>query len=856
MSPTKPSDAKPTFWIKATSSDGALPELFVKAAIIEEALSELTRMRIEFLCRDRSLSLRGLLGQQVTLGYAEPDADLRQFHGLCVQAEYIGTYQGHARFVMEVRPRFWFLTRQADCKVFQGKTTSAIVQEVTQADGFSSNLKLNLDGTYEARPYCIQYRETDFAFVSRLMEEEGIYYYFTHDGASETMVLADSPGQHKPLPGGAKLEHVEAEVVEFEHRDQVFEWQALDQATTGEVSLVSYNFENPGQSLLVKRSKPFGAHPHVGIERYDNEGRYYTTGNGEARAKVRIEYEAMLAQTWAGVSNACQIAPGFTFSLTNGPRPKENADFLVTRAVHYIQREEDARKRVVGEHASARALDLGRHTDKTYRCEFQAIPKNTQFRPARVTPWPEIAGVHTAIVVGPSGEEIHTDKYGRICIQFHWDRLGPKSDKSSIWVRTMMPWTGKQWGMIHIPRIGNEVVVQFEEGDPDRPLVVGMLYNADSMPPFELPANKTVSGVKTNSSKSGAGYNELVFEDKKGDELIRMHAEKDYLQVVENNAKITIGKEKHDDGDLTQWVHRNRASITGLIDADATAGVKATAVGGAITEVVLGVKTTSVGFHVYEKIGVSLTSIPGIASVIGKQVSMKSADTPDDVAKAGESEFFDKLDEEFGSTGLVKGLWSGFSGYGSFIGPAAAATIGAFKAKGLKPGRTTEILGNSKLTISKSGMAEGHSEITLKDGNLVTDVDKGDMLTTVKKGKHFLKVETGPQIVSVLKGDRQIGVATGDLITGVDKGAYKETVSLGNYSMDVKKGNVDVKADLGAITIEAMQKITLKVGPSKIELTPMGIKIEGPTITVDGKTVTEVKGGVTTIVKGAFVMIN
>ncbi|MDP2086425.1 MAG: type VI secretion system tip protein TssI/VgrG, partial [Gemmobacter sp.] len=283
MSSTTP-DPKPTFWLKATSSDGALPELVVKAAIIEEALSELTRMRIEFLCRDRSLSLRGLLGQQVTLGYAEPGADLRQFHGLCVQAEYIGTHQGMARFVMEVRPRFWFLTRQADCKVFQGKTTSAIVQEVTQEDGFSSNLKLTLSASYDPRPYCIQYRETDFAFISRLMEEEGIYYYFTHDGSAETMVLADSPGQHKPLPGGPKLEYVEAEVVEFEHRDQVFEWQALDQATTGEVSLVSYNFETPDQSLLVKRSIPFGAHPHVGAERYDNEGRYLTSGAGVARA--------------------------------------------------------------------------------------------------------------------------------------------------------------------------------------------------------------------------------------------------------------------------------------------------------------------------------------------------------------------------------------------------------------------------------------------------------------------------------------------------------------------------------------------------------------------------------------------
>lgn len=848
------SDAKPIFWIKATSSDGALPELQVKAAIVEEALSELTRMRIEFLCRDRSLSLRGLLGQQVTLGFAEPDAQLRQFHGLCVQAEYIGTYQGQARFVMEVRPRFWFLTRQADCRVFQGKTTSAIVQDITQPDGFSSNLKLNLSASYEPRPYCIQYRETDFAFISRLMEEEGIYYYFTHDGQTETMVLADGPGQHKPLPGGAKLEYVETEVVEFEYRDQVFEWTALDQATTGEVSLVSYNFETPGQSLLVKRSIPFGAHPHVGAEKYDNEGRYYTGANGTQRARVRMEHEAMLAQTWAGVSNACQIAPGFTFSLTNGPRPKENADFLVTRAIHYIQREEDARQHVVGQHAVGRALDLGRHVTKTYRCEFQAIPKNTQYRPARVTPWPEIAGVHTALVVGPAGEEIHTDKYGRICIQFHWDRLGPKTDKSSIWVRTMMPWTGKGWGMIHIPRIGNEVVVQFEEGDPDRPLVIGMLYNGDNMPPYELPANKTQSGVLTNSSKGGNGANELMFEDKKGAELVRFHAEKDYQQVVENNARIVIGKDKKDAGDLTQWVHRNRTSIVGLIDSDVTGAVKSTAVGGAIAETVLGVKTQAIGYHKYESVGIKLKGLPAMGWAIdGLSTAVTVASSVLEDGGAGGAEDIDGL---LGSTGVVSALWSGASSYGSIVGPALAAIIGTAQAKGLKPGKTEDIFGNSSLTVEKNMMAEGHRTITIKDGNLVTTVDKGHLTTTVKKGEHFIKVDEGDHRTLVKKGDCKLLVESGHLVTWVQQKNLETIVHSGNHTTEVKKGNVKLKADMGEITIEAMQKLTLKVGPSKIELSPAGIKIEGPMITVDGKTMTEVKGGATTIVKGAFVMIN
>jgi len=194
---------------------------------------------------------------------------------------------------------------------------------------------------------------------------------------------------------------------------------------------------------------------------------------------------------------------------------------------------------------------------ENYGMEFEVIPKDVQYRAPKVTPWPEIVGIQTAVVTGPSGDEIYTDEYGRVKIQFHWDRLGKKDDKSSCFVRTMMPWTGKNWGMIAIPRIGQEVVVQFEEGNPDRPLVIGMLYNADTMPPYALPANATQSGVKTNSSKGGSGFNELMFEDKKNSELVRFQAETNYQQIVKNNAEITIGSAKKDDGDMTLTVHND-----------------------------------------------------------------------------------------------------------------------------------------------------------------------------------------------------------------------------------------------------------------------------------------------------------
>ena len=253
-------------------------------------------------------------------------------------------------------------------------------------------------------------------------------------------------------------------------------------------------------------------------------------------------------------------ALGQTFKLKDHPRVSDANEFLLVSAVHHLQIETDYEDEETRNQLIDSRLDYDPLNKDTYRCIFEVIPKADQFRAPIVTPWPEIPGVHTAIVTGPSGEEIHTDKFGRIKVQFHWDREGQNNEKSTCWIRTMMPWTGKNWGMIAIPRIGQEVVIQFEEGDPDRPICTGMLYNADTMPPYELPKNMTQSGVKTRSTKKGGAenFNELMFEDKKDEELVRFVAEKDYKQVVENNADITIGLEKKDEGSLTQTIHKTK----------------------------------------------------------------------------------------------------------------------------------------------------------------------------------------------------------------------------------------------------------------------------------------------------------
>ncbi|MDO9526364.1 MAG: type VI secretion system tip protein TssI/VgrG [Gemmobacter sp.] len=538
---------------KTPSLGGELADLGLqlRCAIVEEALSTLTLTRIEVLHRDRALPLAKLVGRSADI-LLPHDSGIRKFLGVCVSAEYLGIYRGHGRYLLEVRPRLWFLTRARDCRVYQDKTTPDVVQDILGTYGFSAHLEKRLSQTFEARDYCLQYRETDFAFLSRLMEEEGIYYFFDHVGDTEKLVLADAVSAHKTVAGKAVIEFVEGLNVAGSEKDHIYDIAAIEQVTTGKVSLDDYNFETPGQDLISARAMERGTHNFAKYEAYDYPGHYRKSALGETRARVQMEAEALRYQTWRAAGNMRWLGTGNTFGVTGHPHTQDETQFMVTAATHYIQT--DPQEADPGDGKGLRMPD-GDH--EAYHCMFRFIPAKTQYRAELSTPWPEIAGVQTAVVVGPKGEEIHTDKYGRVRIQFHWGRLGKLNEKSSVFVRTMMPWTGKSWGMVAIPRIGQEVVVQFEEGNPDRPIIVGMLYNADNMPPWKLPDNMTQSGVKTNSSKGGGGYNELMLEDKKGAELVRFQAEKDYVQTVKNDATITVGLEKKDKGDMSLTVHRH-----------------------------------------------------------------------------------------------------------------------------------------------------------------------------------------------------------------------------------------------------------------------------------------------------------
>jgi type VI secretion system secreted protein VgrG len=531
--------------------------LRLKSAIIEEAFNTLTRARIEFVSRDRGLNLRDVVGFTMNLEIDLKGGGTRKFLGTCVSVEYLGLYKGNGHFLAEVRPWLWFLTRKQDCRIFQDVTVPEIIQELISEHGFSAHLEKKLTESYEKREFCVQYRETDFDFISRLMEEEGIYFFFANDEATEKLVLADSVSAHKRTPGKDPIEFMFRSDDAARIEERIFEFSAGERVTTGKVTLSDYNFESPKADMRVSSSIPKGAHSHSDKEFYDSPGDYAETEEGDRYARIRMEAEAVRHQVWQGASNVRTMGVGQTFKIKDQTRSRDESEFLTTGATHYLQVEPEQDKSEGSASVLALGLDFGPDNRDEYRCVFRAVPKSVPYRAPHVTPSPEIPGIQTAVVTGPSGEEIHTDKYGRVRVQFHWDRLGKKDENSSIWVRTMMPWTGKNWGMIAIPRIGQEVVVQFEEGNPDRPVVIGMLYNFDTMPPYELPENKTQSGVMTNSTKGGGGYNELRFEDKKDDEHVRFQAERDYEQIVKNDAKITVGVEKKDKGDMSLTVHRH-----------------------------------------------------------------------------------------------------------------------------------------------------------------------------------------------------------------------------------------------------------------------------------------------------------
>jgi type VI secretion system secreted protein VgrG len=486
------------------------PDKFIlKSFQGEEQISGLFHYRLELLSQDDSVDFSQIVGKKITITTQLPGGSDQQYlNGVVGRFCQSGKSSRFTTYFADVYPWLWLLTMNSDHRIFQNKSVPDIVKKVFSDLGFT-DFKDSLTKTYNPREFCVQYGETHFNFVSRLMESEGIFYFFDHSSSTHTLVLADDSSAYLSMAG---LDTVQASASgrSWETADAMLECHLEQQVVVGQYKSDDYNFETPSTDLLATAS---GADTSRSI--YEFPGEYSSAGDGETVTSLRLDAMQAPGKILKGSSTCRAFRAGAKFTLANHYRSDVNAAYVLTSVTQTADQEQ-------------------------YSNSFAAFPVATVFHPPRVTPKPKVYGSQTALVVGKSGEEIWTDQYGRIKVKFYWDQSSPQDETSSCWIRVMQGWAGKAWGSIFVPRIGQEVVVSFMEGNPDRPLVTGCVYNAQQTTPYTLPDEQTKSTIKTNSSKGGSGFNELRFEDKAGSEEIFMQAQKDMNVTVLNNLTTTV----------------------------------------------------------------------------------------------------------------------------------------------------------------------------------------------------------------------------------------------------------------------------------------------------------------------------
>ncbi|MCG8610384.1 MAG: type VI secretion system tip protein VgrG [Pseudomonadales bacterium] len=520
-----------------------------------ESVSRPFTFEVRALSEQDGIDATTLIGKPVSVSVETKKTDPRYYHGIVVGFSVGALIENRYReYSLRIQPWFSLLEYRHDCRIFQNQNAKDIITSVFSELGFS-DFQWKLQNTPAVREYCVQYRESDFSFVHRLLEEEGIFYFFKHEAGKHTLVLCDYLKGYEAVPIDA------LDVTDGSHADfSIKNWVHDYQFRSGVVSHSDYNFTTPATSLLTDQKTLLKLANTAQYDVYDYPGEYEDKSIGGFFARNRMEAIEAGYTSISASSDYMHMTAGYIFNV-NRHHAEQDAKkgYVLTKVVHHIR---EGSYRSNGE-----SFD--------YHNTFVCVPEEVILRPARTTPKPYIRGNQSAIVVGPSGEEIYTDEFGRVKVQFYWDRLGKHDENSSCWIRVAQFWAGKNWGAQFIPRIGHEVLVNFTEGDPDRPLIVGSVYNAENMPPYGLPTNKDHSGIKSRSTKGGgtANFNELRFEDEKGQELFYLHAEKDEEEIVENDQTVEIGNDQtitvgHDStesigNDLTQSVGNNKSLDTG-----------------------------------------------------------------------------------------------------------------------------------------------------------------------------------------------------------------------------------------------------------------------------------------------------
>ncbi len=585
--------------------------LLINKLHADERISELFEIDVELLFDEMEddafeATMVGdteIIGKTVSISITQKDGGNRFLTGMVNNFTLAGRNRRFTFYYATIVPHVWRLTQIVQSRIFQHLSVPDILKKVFA--GYE--VKYELQGEYKPRNYCVQYQETDFAFAARLMEEEGIGYYFEHTPQTEKMVLRDDFKTPEDCPSKSEIAIYKEDLTTEVYESAIKEWRVDYRLQSGRRTFWDYHFQLPGKKLEAEKTSVFDAGQNQQLEIYDFPAGYARKYDGIDKSggeqpgdltnifqdnvkTVKNRMTALDAQykIASGASDCCTLTAGYRFQLRNHPNKDFNIQFVVLSVTHNAEQSPD--------------YLVGDILPKAYENEFTCIPHGAgspEFRPAQKTPKPVVFGTQTAIVVGPAGEEIFTDKYGRVKAQFHWDRDGNDNEDSSCWMRVAQTWAGNQWGAMFIPRIGMEVIVQFLEGDPDQPIITGCVYNPEAMPPYTLPDEKTKSTIKTNSSKGGGGFNEFRFEDKKGEEQIFVHGEKDLDVRIKHDRKEIIKNDSH------LIVENNQLE---KVKAD-----KHLQVGGDRNEKIGGAMSLKVGTDLQEKVGTNYAVDAGMA---------------------------------------------------------------------------------------------------------------------------------------------------------------------------------------------------------------------------------------------------
>jgi len=670
-------------------------KLILRKFTLSEQLGRPFRIEADLLSKDTNIEFDKLVGEAVSISVELPGGKVRHLHGVVATfslGDPFGVYAGYRAIIV---PWIWFLTRTTDCRIFQDKTIPDIIKAVFKEYGFSDVVD-HLKASYKPWVYCVQYRETDFNFVSRLMEQEGIYYFWRHSADKHEIVLVDDLTSHIPSEGYEKIPF-RPEQPGYSGGEHISRWNVRQQLQPGIYALTDFNFEKPGASLQAKAS---ASTQRLGSkwEIFDYPGEYEEQSEGETYARLRIQELQSQHEIVNATTDARGIEVGSQFELERHPRQDQNRAWLITASDYTF---------ADGQHESGEAGEF------TIHCAFQAIDAQQQFRLPRVTPKPVVQGPQTAIIVGPKGEEIYVDDFGRVKVKFHWDRYSKADQNSSCWIRASHPWAGQGFGGMSIPRIGQEVIVEFLEGDPDQPIINGRIYNASSMPhasnagrdgkpgnskPSGLKAAAMMTSLKSNSLGGSGGHNEITMNDAGGAEGLFIKAQKDEIHNVGNDRERTVGNNE------TVKIGANRTEKVGANESIDVAANRTRTVGQNETITVALMRTHTVGVNEAITVGVAQEITVGAAQTI--------------------------------TVGAVQAIT---------VGANQDTTVGASQSNSVGKDRTTSIGKDDALTVGKKLTISAGDEITIKTGDASISMKKDG--TIVIKGKDITVKGSGDVVI-------------------------------------------------------------------------------------------------------------